>query len=91
MQKEMPRAQRDTLFLVVLVAWLISPQLPFLPLWCSGASLAVLLWRAGLAWGARPVQALVSPVSHTRPFGSPSPGAASYQRCNGSNPSLRHV
>jgi hypothetical protein len=49
MQKAMPRAQRDTLFLVVLVAWLISPQLPFLPLWCSGASLAVLLWRAGLA------------------------------------------
>jgi len=55
MQKVMPRAQRDTLFLVVLVAWLISPQLPFLPLWCSGASLAVLLWRAGLAWGARPL------------------------------------
>jgi transglutaminase-like putative cysteine protease len=51
----MPRAQRDTLFLVVLVAWLISPQLPFLPLWCSGASLAVLLWRAGLAWRAGPL------------------------------------
>ena len=55
MRRAMPRGQRDTLFLVVLVAWLISPQLPFLPLWCSGASLAVLLWRAGLAWGARPL------------------------------------
>jgi len=54
-RRVMPRTQRDTLFLVVLVAWLIGPQLPFLPLWCSGASLAVLLWRAGLAWRAGPL------------------------------------
>jgi transglutaminase-like putative cysteine protease len=47
------RAQRDTVFLLVLVAWLIGPQVPFLPLWCSGASAALLLWRARLVWRAQ--------------------------------------
>ncbi len=51
----LPRDARDTLFLLLVIALVLAPQLVRLPLWCSALALAVLLWRAVLAWNARPL------------------------------------
>jgi protein-glutamine gamma-glutamyltransferase len=53
--RHLPRDARDTLFLLVVIAWVIAPQFGRLPLWCTGLVLAVLAWRATLAWNARPL------------------------------------
>ena len=51
--KHLPRDARDTLFLLLVIAWVIAPQVGNLPLWCSALALGVLSWRAWLAWTAR--------------------------------------
>ncbi|MDO8280404.1 MAG: DUF3488 and transglutaminase-like domain-containing protein [Burkholderiaceae bacterium] len=51
----LPREARDTLFLLLVIAWVILPQVGHLPLWCSLLAGAVLLWRGALAVGARPL------------------------------------
>jgi transglutaminase-like putative cysteine protease len=51
----LPRDARDTLFLLAVVAWVVMPQVGNLPLWCSGLTVAVLLWRGWLAWTSRPL------------------------------------
>jgi protein-glutamine gamma-glutamyltransferase len=51
----LPRDARDTLFLLVVIAWVLLPQVSNLPLWCSGLAGAVLLWRGWLALEARPL------------------------------------
>jgi transglutaminase-like putative cysteine protease len=51
----LPRDGRDTLFLLGVIAWVVLPQLPNLPLWCSGLAGAVLLWRGWLAFQSRPL------------------------------------
>ena len=51
----LPRDARDTLFLLVVVAWVVLPQVGNLPLWCSLLTGAVLLWRGWLAWSSRPL------------------------------------
>ncbi len=51
--KHLPRDGRDTLFLLLVIAWVIAPQVGNLPLWCSALALGVLSWRAWLAWTAR--------------------------------------
>jgi protein-glutamine gamma-glutamyltransferase len=53
--RHLPRDARDTLFLLAVIAWVIAPQFGRLPLWCTGLVLAVLAWRATLAWNARPL------------------------------------
>ena len=50
---QLPREGRDTLFLLAVIAWVLLPQVPRLPLWCSLLAGGVLLWRAGIALGAR--------------------------------------
>ena len=47
--RHLPRDARDTLFLLLVIAWVIAPQFSRLPLWCTGLVLAVLGWRATLA------------------------------------------
>ncbi|MES2582009.1 MAG: DUF3488 and transglutaminase-like domain-containing protein [Pseudomonadota bacterium] len=47
--KNLPREARDTLFLLVVIAWVVAPQVTNLPLWCSGMAGAILLWRGYLA------------------------------------------
>ena len=49
----LPRETRDTLFMLVVIAWVVLPQLGALPLWCSLLSAAVMTWRAVLAWRAQ--------------------------------------
>ncbi len=51
----LPRDSRDTLFLLVVVAWVILPQVGNLPLWCSFMAAGVLLWRGWLAWTSQPL------------------------------------
>ena len=41
----LPRDSRDTLFLLLVIAWVLLPQTPHLPLWCSSLAGAVLVWR----------------------------------------------
>jgi len=51
----LPRDSRDTLFLLVVIAWVLVPQVQQLPLWCSALAAAVLLWRGRLSLQARPL------------------------------------
>lgn len=51
----LPRDSRDTLFLLVVIAWVLVPQIPHLPLWCSVGAGAVLLWRGWLAFRGEPL------------------------------------
>lgn len=51
----LPRDARDTLFLLVVIAWVILPQVPNLPWWCSLLAAAILAWRGTLAVTARPL------------------------------------
>ncbi|MDQ3058814.1 MAG: DUF3488 and transglutaminase-like domain-containing protein [Pseudomonadota bacterium] len=53
--RTLPRDSRDTLFLLVVIAWVLLPQTPHLPLWCSVGAGVVLLWRSALALKARPL------------------------------------
>lgn len=55
LRREMPRDTRDTLFLLGVIALIVLPQTPNLPLWCIGLTAAVLLWRGVLAVQARPL------------------------------------
>jgi transglutaminase-like putative cysteine protease len=48
--RSLPRDARDTLFLLAVIALVLAPQLPHLPLWCSAAAGVVLVWRGVLAW-----------------------------------------
>ena len=49
----LPRDSRDTLFLLLVIAWVLLPQVAYLPWWCSSLAGAVLLWRGALALGNR--------------------------------------
>lgn len=51
----LPREDRDTLFLLGVVALVIAPHVPYLPIWCTLLSGAILLWRGVLAWRSRPL------------------------------------
>ncbi len=54
----LPREARDTLFLLVVIAWIVMPQASHLPIWCSTLAAAVLLWRGWLAVTGRPLPGL---------------------------------
>ena len=51
----LPRDARDTLFLLGVIALVVLPQTPNLPLWCTLAAAAVLLYRGYLAVKTRPL------------------------------------
>jgi protein-glutamine gamma-glutamyltransferase len=51
----LPRDARDTLFLLLVIAWVILPQVGQLPLWCSVLAAALLAWRGWLAIASRPL------------------------------------
>ena len=51
--RQLPRDSRDTLFLLLVISWLVLPQVGHLPLWCTLLAAALVLWRAGLALKAR--------------------------------------
>ncbi len=49
------RDSRDTLFLLLVLAWTLLPQAGRVPAWCTAFTLGALLWRARLAWLSRPL------------------------------------
>jgi transglutaminase-like putative cysteine protease len=49
----LPREARDTLFLLLVIAWVLLPQVSELPWWCSALAATMLLWRGRLAFSAR--------------------------------------
>jgi protein-glutamine gamma-glutamyltransferase len=51
----LPRDSRDTLFLLLVVGWVIMPQVRNLPLWCSLFAAALLAWRGWLALSSKPL------------------------------------
>ncbi len=51
----LPRDSRDTLFLLLVIAWVVLPQVGNLPVWCSAMAAGVMLWRAWLAVQVRPL------------------------------------
>jgi protein-glutamine gamma-glutamyltransferase len=51
----LPRESRDTLFLLLVIGWIILPQVGNLPVWCSLLAAAVLGWRGWLAVASRPL------------------------------------
>lgn len=53
--RNLPRDTRDTLFLLIVIAWVLTPQVGHLPLWCSALAATVLLWRGWLALTNQPL------------------------------------
>ncbi|RFO95105.1 DUF3488 domain-containing protein [Rhodoferax lacus] len=53
--KHLPRDTRDTLFLLLVIAWILLPLVEPLPLWCSAMAALVLLWRSWIAVKGRPL------------------------------------
>ena len=51
----LPRDSRDTLFLLLVIAWVILPQVANLPVWCSVLAAGVLAWRGYLAYSSKPL------------------------------------
>ena len=51
----LPREARDTLFLLLVMAWVMAPHAAHLPLWASALAAALLLWRGRLAWRGQPL------------------------------------
>ena len=47
--QNLPREARETLFVLIVVAWILMPQVTQLPSWCSALAGALLLWRGYLA------------------------------------------
>ncbi|MEJ6023740.1 transglutaminase family protein [Ramlibacter sp. PS4R-6] len=51
----LPRETRDTLFLLAVIAWIVVPQVPHIPVWCTMLGAGVLLWRGWLAVASKPL------------------------------------
>jgi transglutaminase-like putative cysteine protease len=51
----LPRDGRDTLFLLLVIGWIVLPHTGHLPLWCSALAAAVLAWRGWLAFASQPL------------------------------------
>jgi len=54
--RTLPREARDTLFLLLVIGWVLLPHLGHLPWWCILLAVGVLSWRATLAVQARPLR-----------------------------------
>ena len=52
---KLPREARDTLFLLLVVSWVLMPLTATLPLWASALAYGLLLWRATLAFRQQPL------------------------------------
>ena len=51
----LPRDTRDTLFLLLVIGWVLALQSGNIPLWCSLMAGGVLVWRATIAWRNQPL------------------------------------
>ncbi|MDR7332195.1 DUF3488 and transglutaminase-like domain-containing protein [Roseateles asaccharophilus] len=51
----LPRDARDSFFLLAVITAVMAPHAGHLPLWATGLTALVLLWRAQIAWRQRPL------------------------------------
>ena len=51
----LPREARDTVFLLVVVAWVLLPLAASLPIWATALAYTLLLWRGVLAVRQKPL------------------------------------
>lgn len=51
----LPREARETLFVLLVVAWVLLPQVAQLQAWCSALAGTLLVWRGYLALQGRPL------------------------------------
>jgi protein-glutamine gamma-glutamyltransferase len=51
----LPRDARDTLFLLLVIGWVMLPQVAHLPWWSSTLAGGVLLWRGWIALSGKPL------------------------------------
>ncbi|MEW6694339.1 MAG: transglutaminaseTgpA domain-containing protein [Pseudomonadota bacterium] len=49
------RAARDTIFLLVVIGWIVLLLGAYIPGWTTVLAASVLVWRGWLAWNARPL------------------------------------
>lgn len=49
----LPRETRDTLFMLLVIGWIVVLQIGHIPSWAIGVALAALAWRGWLAWHKR--------------------------------------
>ncbi|MEP6505160.1 MAG: DUF3488 and transglutaminase-like domain-containing protein, partial [Betaproteobacteria bacterium] len=54
------REARDTIFMLLLIGWTVTPHLFHLPLWVAGMSFGVLVWRGWLGWRQAPLPGRVA-------------------------------
>jgi len=52
---KLPRDSRDSLFLLLVIGWVMMPLVSHIPLWCGGFAAVMLVWRGWLALTARPL------------------------------------
>lgn len=53
--RALPRDARDTLFLLLVIGWVVLPHVHNLPWWCSLLVAGVLAWRGSIALAGRPL------------------------------------
>jgi len=59
------REVRDTLWLLLTLVWVLSPHALVLPLWCTGAVVALVAWRAWLTWNGHRLPHRLIPIALT--------------------------
>ena len=59
------REVRDTLWLLLTLVWVLAPHALDLPLWCSGAIVTLVAWRAWLTWTGRRLPHRLIPIALT--------------------------
>ena len=57
------REVRDTLWLLLTLAWVVAPQLLVLPPWCSITICLLILWRGWLTWRGRRLPPRLVPIA----------------------------
>ena len=59
------REVRDTLWLLLTLAWVLSPHALVLPWWCGGAVVVLIAWRAWLTWNGHRLPHRLIPIALT--------------------------
>ena len=53
--QQLPREARDTVFLLLVITWLLLPKIDHLPWWCLTMAGGILVWRGTLALQGKPL------------------------------------
>jgi len=59
------RDVRDTLWLLLTLAWVLAPHVAELPVWCSAAVATMIVWRGWLTWRGHRLPHRLIPIALT--------------------------